>query len=215
MKILSGKRQKEIASDEFAERLRGCFPVHIDVGAGSGRQVLKLSEKNPGGFYIGMDPSAGSMRENSVKAAKNGKKSRPDNLLFAVGSIESVPDELAGIADIISVVLPWGSLRDGIARADALVLGNLRRLGKTGAALEILIGYDEKSEPHEMEKRGLPMLSQGHFKSLAPMYRNAGIELRGIEAIGNDALKSIESDWAKRLAYGKARTVYRIDCAYI
>lgn len=214
MKILSGKQQKEIKTSELTERIQGRFPVHIDVGTGSGRLVLKRSCNDPGGFYIGMDPSAESMHENSVKAAKRNKKTGRDNLMFVVGSIEFVPDGLAETADIISVILPWGSLRDGIVKAEFRVLSNLRKLGKPGSALEILVGYDEEKESREMEKRLLPALSREYFKALAPAYRNAGINIHGIKVLRNDELKTVESDWAKRLAYGGERSMFRLDCTY-
>lgn len=214
MKILFGKQQKEIETGDLAERIQGHYPVHIDVGTGSGRLVLKQSCKDPSGFYIGMDPSAESMRENSVKAAKRNKKTGLGNLMFVVGSIEFIPDGLAETADIVSVILPWGSLRDGIVKADFQVLSNLRKLGKPGSKLEILVGYDEIKEPREMEKRLLPVLSRLHFCSLAPAYRIAGINIHGIKVLLNDELKTIESDWAKRLAYGAARSTFRLDCTY-
>jgi 16S rRNA (adenine(1408)-N(1))-methyltransferase len=215
MKILSGKRQKELKSEELNERIRGRYPVHIDVGTGSGRLVLKHSAIDPGGFYIGIDPSAESMVENAVKAAKRLNKTAPDNLLFVIGSIEFVPDELTGIADVVSVILPWGSLRDGIVKGDLRVLSNLRRLGRPGSTLEIFVGYDGKIEPCVLEKRALPILSRDYMHALAPAYRNAGIAFRSIETVGNDGLKAVESDWAKKLAYGRQRVIYRLDGVYV
>lgn len=212
MKILFGKQQKKIETGELTERIQGHFPVHIDVGTGSGRLVLKRSCKDPGGFYIGIDPSADSMLENSVKAVKLNKKTGLDNLMFVIASIELIPDGLAETADTVSVILPWGSLRDGIVKADFQVLSNLRKLGKPGSALEILVGYDESKEPREMEKRLLPELSREYFSALVPVYGNAGINIHGIKVLRNDELKMIESDWAKRLAYGGARSMYRLDC---
>ncbi len=215
MKILSGKQQDEVEPEGLALRVRGRFPVHIDVGTGSGRLMLKQAGKNPEGFFIGMDPCAAGMHENAARAAKRGKKEGLDNLLFVIAPIEALPGGLAGIADIVTVILPWRSLRDGIVKADPLILGNLRKLGKPGSALEALVGYDERLEPHEMEKRALPALSQAYFHVLASAYGKAGIEIRSVEAVGNGALKLLESDWAKKLAYGSARTMYRLSCVYI
>ena len=215
MKVLFGRRQIEIGLEGLAERIRGHSPVHIDVGTGSGRLMLKHASKNPDGFYIGMDPSAQSMHENSLKAAKRRKKLELENLLFVVASIEARLDELAGTADRITVILPWGSLRDGIAKADFLVLSNLRKLGKPGSAFEVIVGYDERSEPVEMQKRSLPALSYEYFSAIAPVYRNVGIEIHGIDVVSSCELKKMESDWAKKLAYGGSRTMYRLNCTYI
>ncbi|MDR1628812.1 MAG: class I SAM-dependent methyltransferase [Oscillospiraceae bacterium] len=215
MKILFGRTQQEVEPSEFAARLRGRCPVHIDVGTGSGRLVLKHALKNPNGIFIGIDPSAASMHESALKAAKLARKTGPDNLLFVVCAIESPPMELLGLADRVSVILPWGSLRDGVVKVDSLVLGNLRKLGKPGATLEILVGYDGRNEPFEMEKRSLPALSCGYFASLTPQYRHAGIEILRVRAVKNEELKQMESDWAKKLAYGGERTLYRLECRYL
>ena len=215
MKVLLGRQQNDIEPEVLAERIRGHFPVHIDIGTGSGRLMLKNAGKNPNGFYIGMDPCAVSMYESSVKAAKHKKKTGLDNLLFVIASIEAAPRGLYGIADIITVIMPWGSLRDGIAKACPPVLDSLRKLGKPGSALEIIVGYDEKAEACEIKKRSLPALSRGHFDALAPAYRKAGIVIDGIGIVGNGELKLIESDWAKKLAYGASRTMYRLDCVCI
>jgi 16S rRNA (adenine(1408)-N(1))-methyltransferase len=215
MKILLGKKQNEIDSENLNKLIGNKSPIHIEVGTGSGRLILKNSKINPNGFYIGMDASAASMYENSVKAAKQAKKSKLCNALFTVASIEAPPKGLYGIADIITIILPWGSLRNGIVKACPLILGNLRKLAKLDTAIEIVVGYDEKTEKHEIERHLLPTISHEYLNSLSYNYLNAGIKICEIKSIANKELKLIESDWAKKLAYGSKRTMYKIDCKCI
>ncbi|MDR0326508.1 MAG: class I SAM-dependent methyltransferase [Oscillospiraceae bacterium] len=211
MKVLSGKKATILPQGDFHSYLARFATVHIDIGTGSGRYVLKNAQKDPCGFYIGVDPVAAQMAENAVKA----QKQRLYNVLFVPASVEGLPAELDGVADAITVCLPWGSLRDGIVKADRAVLGGLRFPGKPGAALTVWVGYDGRREAGELRRRGLPALSEEHFAGLSAEYRAAGICMQRITVIGNAELQKLESDWAKRLAYGPPRRMYRLDCRYV
>jgi len=215
VKILLNKKQHDMDLGQLLSQIDGYSSIHIDVGTGRGKLVLNSAKKNLNHFFIGLDPSAESMYENSIRAAKQGKKQMVANALFVVSSIESPPNELVGIADTLSVILPWGSLRDGIVKADPRVIGNLRALGKLGSTLSVLVGYDEGLEPHEMGKRKLPVLSESYFQTIIPTFCENGILLRHVKTIGNSDLKQIDSDWAKRLAYGVPRKMYKLNCLFI
>jgi 16S rRNA (adenine(1408)-N(1))-methyltransferase len=215
MKILSRKRLCDIDLAQLTARIGGRCPIHVDVGTGSGKLILESAKNNSEGYYIGLDPCAERMYENATRAAKQEKKQAFTNLLYVVASVEALPEELSGIADTVSVILPWGSLRDGIAKAEPAVLANIRKLGKPGTVLTIFVGYEESREPLEMVKSALPVLSRDYFKALTPAYSRAGIRIRRIETIGNNELKHLESDWAKKLAYGVPRQFIKLEGVYI
>jgi 16S rRNA (adenine(1408)-N(1))-methyltransferase len=208
MRILSGKKLIDISQNDFHERYARFDAVHIDIGTGSGRFVLKNALRNPECLFIGVDPVAAQITENAVKV----QKQRLRNALFAVASVEELPPELTGIADAVTVCLPWGSLRDGVVKADPVVLNGLSGMGKPGAAVTIWVGYDERREAAEMEERGLPGLTAEYFKGLKEGYQAAWIELLRVSVLGNTELREMESDWAKRLSYGQPRKIYRLDC---
>jgi len=148
------------------------------------------------------------MEESLVKARKH----KIMNVSFAISPVEMLPSELVGIADAVTVILPWGSLRDGIAKADPTVLHGLRLLGKPGTPLSVWIGYEEQREAAEMEQRDLPHLSEAYLSGLSDEYHHAGISLSSISLISNTELRVLESDWAKRLAFGAPRRIFRL-CA--
>jgi len=179
----------------------------VDIGTGSGRFVFKNALNNPQGYWIGIDPVHSQMIESSVKAQKR----RMDNISFTISSVESMPNELAGIADSVTVILPWGSLRNGIAKAELAILNGLRLIGKSGSPLTIWIGYDEQREAAEMERCGLPQLSETYLSGLYDAYNLAGINLLNVSSVCNTELSVLESDWAKRLAFGAPRQVFRIN----
>ena len=210
MKILINKTQHEMKKHQLQSRISGFQAVSLDVGTGSGRTVYNNAVKNPTTYYAGLDSCAAGMFENSVRMAKVEKKRKIANALFVVSSIENPPAELFGTADTITVILPWGSLRDGIIKADAQVLNNIRLLGKEKTQLFILTGYDQIIEPSVMTSRELPILSVDYFKDVAPQYNEHKIKLLDVKAVDNNGLKQIDSDWAKRLAYGTKRTMYSL-----
>ncbi|MCL2003830.1 MAG: hypothetical protein FWG72_07505 [Oscillospiraceae bacterium] len=210
MIIISGKKSAVIHCDGFTRYAEPFRFIHIDVGTGSGRFILKNALRDPAGLYIGVDPVPALMAENAAKAARQ----KLPNALFVAASAERMPPELSGIADAVTVCLPWGSLRDGIVKASPDVLGGLRNPGKPGAALTVWVGYDELREAAEIKRRGLPRLSEDHFFGLAERYKAAGIALQGVTAFGNAGLRDLESDWAKRLGFGPPRRMFRLDCRF-
>jgi len=214
MKILVNKKQQDINRHQLQSRINGFMSVSLDIGTGSGKTVYNNAAKKPANFYIGLDSCAQGMFENSVRMTKIEKKSKIANALFVVSSIEHPPEELFGTADTITVILPWGSLRDGIIKADPQIVSNLRLLGKKKTQLFVLTGYDQNNEPSELIKRDLPVLSMDYFKTIAPHYYKHKIRLDDVKTIDNNGLKQIDSDWAKRLAYGTERTMYALSFDY-
>ena len=197
---------KIIETDSIRRQAAEFQTVRIDVGTGSGRYIYKAALRDKDCFCIGMDPVANAMRETAAKAHKR----KLANALFAVAAIETVPDDLAGLADNVTVILPWGSLRDGIVQTSPVVLDGLRKLGKAGSELVVILGYDEGRDGCDITQRDLPKLSAEHFHSLAPLYQKFGLVLTGAAGLQNADIKALESDWAKRLAFGAARNFYRL-----
>jgi len=210
VKILINKKQHEINKHQLQSRINGFQPISLDVGTGSGKTIYNNALRNPNNYYIGLDSCAAGMFENSARMAKLEKKRKCANALFVVSTIENPPEELYGTADMISVILPWGSLRDGIIKADTRIIKSLRLLGKEKTRLSILTGYDQKIEQSEMIEKELPVLSMEYFKKIALKYYEHKMKLLDIRTVDNKGLKQVDSDWAKRLAYGIERTMYAL-----
>jgi len=206
MRVLSGKKIITMNLEELQYLTKSFSIVHVDMGAGSGKFIYKSAMSNLETFYIGIDPVANQMFETSTKAQKR----KMMNILYVNGSVEAVPVMLEGIADSITVILPWGSLRDGIVKANTDVLTGLRFLGKPGTKLTIWIGYDDKHDATEIKLRELPHLSKTHFLGLLNLYKKSGINIENVSLLDNAELKSLESDWAKRLAYGNHRNTFKL-----
>lgn len=211
MKVLSGKKTTVISKCELQNRIRGFSSVNVDIGTGSGRFVLKNALNDPQRYWIGVDPVSAQMAENAVKAQKR----RMGNISFTISSVEDLPSELIEIADAVTVILPWGSLRDGIAKAEPTTLNGLRLIGKPGSPLTMWIGYDEQREAAEMARRSLPRLSETYLTGLSDAYSMAGINLQNVSSVSNTELCALESDWARRLAYGAPRQVFKMSAKMV
>lgn len=211
MRVLEGKKQIELGREALCALAAPFTAVHIDVGTGSGRFVLRHSARRPDTFTIGLDAVAAAMQEAAVRLRKAARKRGGAGALFVVAAAEALPEELFGLADSVSVHLPWGSLRDGLVRGEEAMLGALRGLAKPGAALEVLLGCDQR-DGAVMAQRGLPALSLAYFEAQRARWRRAGLALHTVRALDNTALRGFDTEWAKRLGHGRPRTTYLLCC---
>ncbi len=203
-----GKTQAECDRTALSALTAGFAKIHIDVGTGSGRYVLRQSMCAPDTFTIGIDPVAAAMQPAAQRLQKAARRGGKLSALFVVACAPAMPEELSGMATSLSVHLPWGSLRDGLVLADEDMLRALRGIATPGAPLEVLLGCDEARDAAVMAQRALPPLSCAHFEAQAASWRRAGFAMRCVRALDNAALRGYSTEWAKRLAYGRPRTTY-------
>ena len=81
------------------------------MGTGDGRLPLAWAREQPERLFIGLDANAAGLRQPSGRAARE----RRTNVVYVRAAAEALPAELAGIADRVTVVLPWGSLLSAVA----------------------------------------------------------------------------------------------------
>lgn len=87
----------------------------------------------------------------------------------------------------------------------------MRRLCRPGATLQIILGYDCERERSEVGRLALPELSEHYLARELPRgYRDAGFRVERVEAMTRETLRALPSTWAKRLAFGRPRDVWRI-----
>lgn len=166
----------------------------IDVGAGDGRAVLQAAAAHPATLAIGLDANAASMAEVSRHAARaTGKGGRP-NALFVVGTAEAPPAELAGLAELVTVRFPWGSLLRGSLGLDPGVAEGVAGLVRPGCTLELLLAPAVRDGLD-----GMPTEPAEVIRGAAGAFAPFGFELvEGRLAAAGEARAS-GSTWAKRL----------------
>lgn len=157
---------------------------------------------------MGIDANASALRELSGRASRAGI----GNLIYARAALEELPGPLAGAADRVSIVLPWGSLLAAVVGRSPQGLRNLRGLCQAGAVIRVLVSLDPQRDRAELDRLGIaPVASWEWDGELASVYAEAGLELRGARPVGTAELASWPSTWAKRLAHGRPRDAVELE----
>jgi 16S rRNA (adenine(1408)-N(1))-methyltransferase len=207
MEIMKGKGTVEIAPEEFRTMVQGYDRISVDIGCGDGRYPYEMARIDPKTFYIGIDADRNGLTEYSRRTAKKPEKGGARNVLYVIANIESLPEDVRGIADEVTVILPWGSLLRGVVNSDPKYLEGIRLVGKEGAGVRIHLNYDAKYEPVEMERKGLPDLTDGFIDgTLVPAYSSHGIRINSYRFMDNEEARALPSTWARRLGFGRARS---------
>ena len=170
--------------------------VTIDVGTGDGRAALAMARRDPDRLVIGLDADAASMRTSARRAAR--RKDGLPNAAFVVAAIESVPADLRGVADRVTVHFPWGSLLRGLLAGDGVVIWNLGALCAPGAELVALWSVADRD-----------LATLGSAPALPDENRLAatGLEVRELRPATTAEVAATHSTWAKRLRAGVDRPV--------
>jgi trans-aconitate methyltransferase len=120
----------------MAELMARRCAVAIDVGTGDGAYARRLAAADPGLLVVGIDANADNLRTASRRAGASEARGGLPNLLFGRLALERAPGALEGLADRLSVLLPWGSLLRAAAGGEPEGLRRLRGLCAPGAELE-------------------------------------------------------------------------------
>jgi 16S rRNA (adenine(1408)-N(1))-methyltransferase len=145
------------------------------------------------------------MREFSARALHQ----RLDNLLYVRAAVEELPSELAGVADRLTVILPWGSLLAAVAQPSPEVLRGIRALCQPDAILTIVLGVDPVRDRTQLRRLGLDELPATPLASrLGEGYALAGFTLSAVRSVARG--EAWPSTWARRLAPGRERTLFEV-----
>jgi len=154
---------------------------------------------------IGIDANAASMAEASRRAAGSAKRGGLPNALFVVSAAETLPAELDGVADALTVHFPWGSLLRGLLTADSAVLGGIARITRPGASVTLLLSLAERDNVAE-----IGTIDERTFDVLAPAYANHRLTLIDARPATRNEIARSHSSWAKRLGAGTSRVAWQV-----
>jgi 16S rRNA (adenine(1408)-N(1))-methyltransferase len=166
----------------------------VDLGTGDGRFVLATAAAEPETLVIGVDASALAMAEASRRAAAAPRHGGRPNAMFVVAAAEQLPPELDGIADLVAIGLPWGSLLRGALALDPAVAEGIARLVAPGGVVRILVApatRDRLAADLDVEAR----LAQ----SLATDWLRHGLAVSEVRLATDDDIAATHSTWARRL----------------
>ena len=166
----------------------------VDLGTGDGRFVLAAAAADPNTLVIGVDASAGAMVEASRRAAGPARRGGLPNALFVVAAAEALPAELEGVADVVTIHLPWGSLLRGALAMDGAVAAGIATLVAPGGRVEVLLA------PATRDRLDATIdVGERIGNGLADDWRQLGLALRAAGPATGDDIAAASSTWARRL----------------
>ncbi len=203
-RVVGKGRTEPIERDALRARAASAQHTVVDLGTGDAHLAYALATDHPDWFVIGVDALDEPMGEIAHKAARKPARGGRENLVLLRASVEQLPDELAGIADNVRVVLPWGALLEGIVLGrDEIVRGVARPLREHGWAEIVLNGEMWASAPARFEHLPLPT-PEYIAETVAPAFARAGIALGAARWMTVDETEQLHSTWARKLAHGRA-----------
>ncbi|MEZ0106279.1 16S rRNA (adenine(1408)-N(1))-methyltransferase [Catenulispora sp. EB89] len=212
LKVLAGKKLTDLDPAEWAGIRAAAERVLVDVGTGDARTAYRQAIAHPEWLVVGVDPAWQRMTETAVRAARKPAKGGAPNLVLVNSAIETVPAPLHGVADKVTVLMPWGKLLRGVVLGEDDVLSGLRSVAKAGAPLEISIGTSIWRDPIPLEIRDLPELTPETVDStgLADRLAGSGWKVADVRLVPHTDLDTISSSWARRLGSGATETVLHL-----
>jgi 16S rRNA (adenine(1408)-N(1))-methyltransferase len=207
VRAVIGNKIEDINKEKFKEITNGYSRVEIDLGTGDGRFVYKNALSRKDVFFIGIDPAEKQLEIYSKKAIKE----KLQNLIYILGSIEFLPEELKGSSDKMHINLPWGTLLENVVKPTKEGLDRLLGLLKEKAELEIILGYAPELEPTETKRLDLPPINMDLVNDIIiPAFEYRGFHMMEFFEMSKKQLGEVETTWAKRLSFGRDRRIYKI-----
>ena len=146
------------------------------------------------------------------KLAANPARGGLPNALLGRLALADAPGALEGLADRLTVLLPWGALLAAVARPEADGLAALRAICREGAAVRFVFGYGTEADGTRVKELALPAIDDdGGLGALCAQYRAAGFAVRA-RGVGISEIRALPTTWAKRLAFsGRERPFVEVN----
>lgn len=200
MRVVRGKEVATLSAGDVDALLDPYDRVVIDVGAGDGRGAYAYAREHPETFVVGMDAVKENLQDTSRRARRKPARGGAANVAYVWGVAEDPPAELAGRADEVRVILPWGRLLDGVALPQADVLDGLVTLARPAAAVRIVLNCEVWGANVPVKVEHLPELTPEYARAtLGPAYAERGLSLVEARMLDRDEVREMRSPWAKRL----------------
>jgi len=165
------------------------------------------ARREPATLVLGLDASAAAMAESSLRAARPTGKGGLPNALFVAAAAERPPAELAGVAAEVTILFPWGSLLRGVLALDDAcdAAAGIADLIAAGGLVRALVSIDPR------DRLSVPVLEAADAAGLASRWARHGLTLTAFEPARPAEIHASGSSWARRLAAGRDRHVWRLE----
>jgi 16S rRNA (adenine(1408)-N(1))-methyltransferase len=165
--------------------------------------VLAAAAAQPDRLVVGVDANAAGMTAASRRAAARPSHGALPNALFVVAAAEALPTELDGVADLVTVHFPWGSLLRGLLGADPATMSSLTRVLRPGATLQLLVSSTDRDRG-----AGVVPIQPATLHTLAASYATWGLTVTEARPATSADVAAAHSSWGKRLGAGTRRPAW-------
>jgi 16S rRNA (adenine(1408)-N(1))-methyltransferase len=165
--------------------------------------VLAAAAAQPDRLVVGVDANAAGIMTASRRAAARPSRGGLPNALFVVAAAEALPAELEGVADLVTVHFPWGSLLRGLLGADPATMTGLTRLLRPGAILQLLVSSTVRDRG-----AGVAPIQAATLQALAESYATWGLAVTEARPATVADVAAAHSSWGKRLDAGTRRPAW-------
>jgi SAM-dependent methyltransferase len=196
-----------VPGERLAAALAAAGPVLVDVGCGDGRHTVRWAERRPDALVVGVDAETTRLDRAAAMVRK-----RKLDVVFVAATAERPPTPLLGRCAEIAVVMPWGSLLDGILGADEAVLGAVLALGTPGATLDAVVNVRPWDAPASVDRKlaATPEPTPEHLDELVGVYAELGWALEPVGALSDADARALGSTWASRVVAARASRLLRL-----
>jgi 16S rRNA (adenine(1408)-N(1))-methyltransferase len=165
--------------------------------------VLAAAAAQPDRLVVGVDANAAGMMTVSRRAAARPSRGGLPNALFVVAAVGALPAELDGVADLVTVHFPWGSLLRGLLGADPATMSRLTRVLRPGATLQLLVSSTIRDRGV-----GVAPIQAATLRALAKPYATWGLAVTKLRPATVADVAAAHSTWGKRLGAGTRRPAW-------
>ena len=194
METIRGRMSHDLGLIELSARLADYDNILLDLGTGDGRFVCSMAEKHKDQFFIGVDACRENLRANSLR--------KLPNAIFVIASAQALPLELNGLASNITINFPWGSLLESLLNNDACLLTRLLAITRPCAEMDIHLNGEALGTAGWTLEAGADQIER--------VLTDIGWKMKSHSCMDTQALRSIPTTWAKRLAFGRDPRAIRL-----
>ncbi len=177
----------------------------VDLGTGDGAWPRRFAREYNNVLAIGIDSDRDALGEAAKLAERKPARGGAPNALYVAASAESLPRELQGAGDWITIYFPWAALLRLILDGDEQVSGILDTLAAPRARLSIVLnaeaspdGFDNPN-PESVRKTLESTLARAAFRVTRAEWLDVG--------------QAPATTWGGRLVKGSGRAMVALDAS--
>lgn len=184
------------------------------MGSGDGRGPYRWALDQPSRLFIASDTNPAALSETAWKSERKSTRGGVPNLICVAEPLAGLATELAAVADRLTVILPWGNLLRAVLTPELLSLRYLANLCLPDASVEIVLSYDAQRDARQGILLPSGAVDEEHIATLRRLYQDVGLRIMASDLLSQSELAGYQTTWAKRLAFGRPRKVWRFCAKY-